>query len=71
MKLLPGDLMLDSGLSVSGQATLVDVPATPSPGQDPTCDLRVDRITDGTYAGHIQRGQSQAAITGTFACTKR
>ncbi len=56
-----GALTLDTELSLSGTALLVDE----------TCDLKVDRITNGKYLGYVQGNSSQASITGTFEAVKK
>ena len=51
-----------STLSVEGSAVVIDG----------DCDLKVDRITKGVYAGHVMTGGVEgAAITGTFEATKQ
>lgn len=56
-----GGLTLDTELSIAGDGRLVD--------ED--CDLRVDKIIDGTYLGYVQGNTSQASITGDFVATKK
>ena len=62
LEMFIGALSLDTNLSLEGNAVLID--------QD--CDLKVDRITKGIYAGQMQgNGQSQGTFTGTFEATKK
>jgi hypothetical protein len=56
-----GALTLDTELSLSGTGMLIDE----------TCDLKVDRITNGKYLGYVQGNSSQASITGTFEAVKK
>jgi hypothetical protein len=56
-----GALTLDTEMSLSGTGTLIDE----------TCDLKVDRITNGKYLGYVQGNAQQASITGTFEAVKQ
>ncbi|NOZ01160.1 MAG: hypothetical protein GXP54_04645 [Deltaproteobacteria bacterium] len=57
-----GSLTLDSNISLQGSGTMVD----------DTCDLKVDRIINGQWYGHIQTSESaQSAVTGTWEAVKQ
>ncbi len=59
---LVGSLQLDTYLTLEGGGTLVDV----------DCDLKVDKIVDGTYTGHLQTPNAQqSAFTGTWSAVKK
>jgi hypothetical protein len=59
-------LSLDTEMSVSGTALLVDLPDA-----DQHCDLKADEITKGKYLGYVQGTGSQASITGDFECDRK
>ena len=57
-----GALQIDTNMSLHGQCTLVD--------EDD--DLRVDKLTKGTYFGQIETGKGKSsAFTGKFEATKK
>lgn len=60
------NLSLDTELSVSGSALLVDLP-----NPNGVCDLKADRITKGKYIGYVQGNTSQASVTGDFECERQ
>ena len=60
------NLSMDTELSVSGTARLVDLP-----NENQICDLKADRITDGKYLGYVQGGATQASVTGQFECERQ
>jgi hypothetical protein len=61
-----GALSLDTTLSITGDARLVD-----QPNADQWCDLQVDKITQGKNVGFIQGNSTQASLTGDFECVKK
>ena len=57
-----GALQIDTDMSLRGQCTLVDE----------NDDLRVDKLTKGTYYGEIETGKGKSsAFTGKFEATKQ